>query len=67
MSKQRPSLINVLNPPVNPWLEQISRRNAKLPACVHVVRFSDDDSEELLNPQSPSCFSAHTDRMLATG
>jgi hypothetical protein len=67
MSKQRPSLINVLNPPGNPWLEQISRRNAKLPACVHIVRFSDDDSEELPSQQSPSCFNTPGDRMLAAG
>lgn len=54
MSKQRLSLIDILNPPVNPWLEEISQRNAKVPAGVRVVRLSDDDGDDQPNhPVSP--------------
>jgi len=55
MNKQRLSLIDVINPPENPWLEEISQRNAKdLPAGVHVVRSSDDGDleDQSLSPRS---------------
>ncbi|MDD5175328.1 MAG: hypothetical protein PHQ05_02745 [Sterolibacterium sp.] len=52
MSKQRLSFINVLNPPVNQWLKEITKRNTKLPSWVRVVRFNDDDDEEPQNQSS---------------
>ena len=63
MSKQRLSLIDVLNPPVNPWLEEISQRNAKVPAGVRVVRLSDDDVIDPPNrPLSPRSRRTHVSR-----
>ena len=44
MSKHRLSLIDILNPPANPWLKAISQGNVNLPAGVRVVRLCDDDS-----------------------
>jgi len=43
MSKHRLSLLDVLNPPANPWLKEISKPNAKVPVGVRVVRLNDDD------------------------
>jgi hypothetical protein len=37
--------MDVLAPPGNDWLKEISRRRSDLPAGVHVVRFSDADDE----------------------
>ena len=46
MSKQRVRLIDILDPPDNPWLRKISQRNAHLPIGVRVVRLSGDDDDD---------------------
>ena len=45
MNQRVVSLMDVLGPPGNDWLKEISRRRSDLPAGVHVVRFSDADDE----------------------
>ena len=57
MSKHRLSLIDILNPPANPWLKAICQGTMNLPAGVRVVRLCDDDSgghvSETLSGRSP--------------
>ena len=58
MTQHRISLIDVLAPPANRWLKELSRRQANLPAGVRVVRFSDGDdglgrSDEVMDAISP--------------
>ena len=45
MTRRAMSLMDVLAPPGNDWLRELSRRKADLPAGVHIVRFSDTDDE----------------------
>lgn len=45
MTRRAMSLMDVLAPPGNDWLRELSRRKADLPAGVHIVRFSDADDE----------------------
>jgi len=47
MTQRAMSLMDVLAPPGNDWLRELSRRKSDLPAGVHVhiVRFSDADDE----------------------
>ena len=45
MIRRAMSLMDVLAPPGNDWLRELSRRKADLPAGVHIVRFSDADDE----------------------
>ena len=45
MNQRVVSLMDVLAPPGNDWLKEISRRRSDLPAGVHIVRFSDGDDE----------------------
>ncbi len=45
MNQRVVSLMDVLAPPGNDWLKEISRRRSDLPVGVHVVRFSDADDE----------------------
>lgn len=45
MTRRAMSLMDVLAPPGNDWLREISRRKADLPSGVHIVRFSDADDE----------------------
>lgn len=45
MNQQAVSLIDVLMPPGNRWLAELSRRKAELPAGVRIVRFSDNDDD----------------------
>jgi hypothetical protein len=40
------SLVSILNPPGNPWLKAISRRQQVLPVGVRVVRFNPTDVED---------------------
>lgn len=59
MTQHTISLIDVLTPPLNQWLREISRRKTNLPAGVRVVRFSDGDDdgfdppEEIVAPSTP--------------
>jgi hypothetical protein len=45
MTQRAMSLMDVLAPPGNEWLRELSRRKSELPAGVHIVRFSDPDDE----------------------
>jgi hypothetical protein len=48
MNQQAISLIDVLMPPGNRWLMELSRRKADLPPGVRIVRFSEsDDASEV--------------------
>ncbi len=59
MTQHTMSLLDVLIPPANRWLSDISRRKTKLPTGVRVVRFGDGDDdgidlpEESANPSPP--------------
>lgn len=51
MSCIKPSLMDVIKPPVNPWLQQIrSSASKEKPPGVRIVRFGDDDDAEWLVP-----------------
>lgn len=43
MNPQPMSLMDVLAPPGNRWLMELSRRKHDLPPGVQIVRFNDDD------------------------
>ena len=45
MTARTMSLMDVLAPPGNDWLRELSRRKSDLPAGVRVVRFSEADDE----------------------
>ena len=47
MNQRAMSLMDVLMPPVNDWLRELSRRKSDLPAGVHIVRFNEGDDELL--------------------
>ncbi len=47
MTQKALSLMDVLAPPGNRWLAEISRRKSDLPAGVHIVRFGDGDEDSL--------------------
>lgn len=49
MPKNHVRLIDVLSPPENPWLKEISLRKTGLPVGVCIVRFNDDDSDDPLD------------------
>jgi hypothetical protein len=51
MTQRAMSLMDVLAPPGNDWLRELSRRKSDLPAGVHIVRFNDADDE--LAEESP--------------
>ncbi len=46
MNQHTISLIDVITPPENRWLKELSRRKADLPIGVRVVRFSDGDDDD---------------------
>lgn len=45
MNQQAVSLMDVLAPPGNHWLKELSHRKTDLPPGVHIVRFSEGDDE----------------------
>ena len=45
MNQRAISLMDVLAPPGNNWLKELSRRKTDLPPGVHIVRFSDNDDD----------------------
>lgn len=45
MNQRAMSLMDVLAPPGNTWLKELSRRKSDLPAGVHIVRFNDADDD----------------------
>ncbi len=48
MTRRAMSLMDVLAPPGNDWLKEISRRGSELPKGVHVVRFGEGDEDPFL-------------------
>lgn len=58
MTQHTMSLLDVLMPPVNQWLSEISRRKTKLPAGVRVVRFGDGDDDSFELQEEPAAHSA---------
>lgn len=45
MNQQAVSLVDILTPPGNRWLKELSRRKSELPAGVRIVRFSENDDD----------------------
>lgn len=74
MNSRSMSLVDILHPPRNNWLRNLSRRKSNLPAGVRVVRFSDyeDDESEVAETvtavparQDPSASRARTPEPIA--
>jgi hypothetical protein len=51
MNQQAVSLIDVLTPPGNRWLKELSRRKRELPAGVRIVRFGEGDDDAAENDE----------------
>jgi hypothetical protein len=49
MTRRAMSLMDVLAPPGNDWLKELSRRRTELPKGVHIVRFGDNEEDPLLD------------------
>ncbi|MBI5109813.1 MAG: hypothetical protein HZA62_13835 [Rhodocyclales bacterium] len=49
MTRRAMSLMDVLAPPGNDWLKELSRRRSDLPKGVHIVRFGEGDEEPVLD------------------
>lgn len=47
MSHPKIRPIDILSPPANQWLSELTRRKTDLPAGVRVVRFSEGDEDGL--------------------
>jgi hypothetical protein len=54
MTRRAMSLMDVLVPPGNDWLKELSRRKTDLPPGVHIVRFGDGDDESAMDDESTS-------------
>lgn len=54
MTQRAMSLMDVLAPPGNDWLKELSRRKADLPAGVHIVRFGDGDDDTAVDDEGAS-------------
>ena len=52
MTRHAMSLMDVLVPPGNDWLKELSRRKTDLPAGVHIVRFGDNDDDSAVDDES---------------
>ncbi|MBI3095184.1 MAG: hypothetical protein HYY97_09960 [Rhodocyclales bacterium] len=52
MTQRAMSLMDVLAPPGNNWLKELSRRKTDLPAGVHIVRFGDSEDEAATDEES---------------
>lgn len=52
MTHRAMSLMDVLAPPGNDWLRELSRRKADLPAGVRIVRFSETDDDPVDDPEA---------------
>lgn len=51
MTRRAMSLMDVLAPPGNDWLKELSRRRSELPAGVHIVRFGTDDDDSVADEE----------------
>ena len=65
MNQRAMSLMDVLAPPGNDWLREISRRKTDLPAGVHIVRFSDADDDLTEDSESVGGKSGRREKMTA--
>lgn len=65
MTHRAMSLMDVLTPPGNNWLRELSRRKSDLPAGVHIVRFSDADDEPTEDSQAAGGKSRRREKMAA--
>ena len=65
MSHPGMSLMDVLAPPGNEWLRELSRRKSDLPAGVHIVRFSDADDELAEDPEKSGGKARRREKMTA--
>lgn len=65
MTRRAMSLMDVLAPPGNDWLRELSRRKADLPAGVHIVRFSDADDEATEDSETGRGKSRRREKMTA--
>jgi hypothetical protein len=65
MNQRVVSLMDVLAPPGNDWLREISRRRSNLPAGVHIVRFSDGDDEPTDDGEAAATKSRQRKKMAA--
>ena len=65
MTQRAMSLMDVLAPPGNDWLRELSRRKSDLPAGVHIVRFSDADDELTENSEAVGGKSRRREKMTA--
>jgi len=58
MTQHSMSLIDVLAPPANQWLKELSKRKTNLPAGVRIVRFGDEDDDGFEKSQTADGLSA---------
>lgn len=65
MTKRAMSLMDVLAPPGNAWLKELSRRRADLPAGVHIVRFGEGDDELAEDREIPGAKGRRKDSITA--
>lgn len=65
MSRRAMSLMDVLAPPGNAWLKEISGRKADLPAGVKIVRFGDGDDETGTDDESKRSTTRQRERLTA--
>ena len=63
MNQRAVSLMDVLAPPGNDWLVELSRRKTDLPPCVHVVRFSDADDDLAEDGEGAGTKASHKKKM----
>ena len=54
MTQRAMSLMDVLAPPGNDWLKELSRRRSELPKGVHIVRFGEGDEDPTLEEDQGS-------------
>jgi hypothetical protein len=65
MNQRVVSLMDVLAPPGNDWLRELSRRRSDLPAGVHIVRFSEADDEQVEDSEAGGAKSRPQKKMAA--
>lgn len=65
MTQRAMSLMDVLAPPGNDWLRELSSRKSDLPAGVHIVRFGDADDEATEDSESGGGKSRRREKMTA--
>ncbi len=65
MTQRAMSLMDVLAPPGNEWLRELSRRKSDLPVGVHIVRFGDADDEATEDTEAGGGKSRRREKMTA--